>query len=183
MITAQRGFGDEYGTANLGLITGTEWDDGSGFIAYNYSKRDNLAGTDRDFVRRDHRHQGGSNFQSFNCSPATIQPGGSGPIYLSATSDTAVANNSDNAPCDPSVYSDIFGEEVRHNFMAKVNHEISDRLSLSLSGVYSDRAVTSNVARGTLTATVYRTADQANPYYVNPPGIDPDSPEAERQAI
>ena len=99
-VSAQAGFGDEYRTRNLGILWGTRWDAGSVMLAYAYSFRSALDGRARDFFNPDHRPDGGSSFLSFNCSPATIQPGGAGNIYTSPTSATSVPNTTDNAPCD-----------------------------------------------------------------------------------
>ncbi len=181
-VTGQLGFGDEYRTRNAGVIWGTSWDAGSIMLAYAYSFRSALASTDRDFFNPDHRPQGGSSFLSFNCSPATIQPGGSGPIYLSPTSGTNVPNTTDNAPCD-NRYADILPEEERNNFMARVEHEFTPDVKAGVDFVYSNRQNSSRAARGTLTATAFRTGAQANPFYVNPPGVTPGTTAGDRQTV
>lgn len=184
LVTGQKGFASGgYERENLGLLTGLEWDTGSALLAYNYSNRSNLAATKRDWIRADQRDKGGSNFQSFNCAPASLQPGGSGPIYLSHTDSVGVANNSSNAPCDLSVHGDLYPDETRHNVMVKLSQSLSERLSGSLTGVYSNREVVRNVSRGTLTATAFRDGDQANPFYMNPPEIDSSSTAATHQTI
>ncbi len=116
--------------------------------------------------------RGGSNFLSFNCSPASVQPGGAGNIYLSPTAATSVANTPDNAPCD-NRYSDILPQEIRNNVMAKIEHELTSDLKVGVDFVYSNRQNHARSARGTLTATAFRTGAQANPFYVNPPGVVP----------
>jgi iron complex outermembrane receptor protein len=171
MVTGQLGFGDEYRTYNAGLLWGERWNTGSVMLAYNFSNRSGLSYADRDFARPDHRLKGGTNFSSFSCSPATIQPGGSGPIYLSPTATSPVDDNSANAPCDNTIYNDYFPEETRHNLMVKLEKEVGANLDVGLDLVYSNRANTQRVPRGDVTATVFRTGPQANPFYVNPPGV------------
>jgi iron complex outermembrane receptor protein len=182
-VQAQAGFGDSYETYNAGALWGTRWDQGSVMLAYSYSYRSALAYADRDFLRPDHRDEGGTNFSSFNCSPATIQPGGAGGIFLSPTDSSPVANISANAPCDNTIYEDLLPREVRHNAMAKVEHEITPDLTVGVDFLYSNRENHARDSRGTLTATAFRTGDQANPFYVNPPGIVPGTPEGDRQTV
>ena len=181
--TGQSGFGDSYRTYNAALLWGTTWETGSVMVAYAFSQRSALAFAARDHLRPDHRPQGGTNFQSFNCSPATIQPGGSGPIFLTPTGTTSVANNAANAPCDNSVFGDVLPQEVRNNVMAKIKQDVGDRLTLGVDLVYSNRQNTQDTARGGFNATAFRTGAQANPFYVNPPGTVPGTTAGDRQTV
>jgi iron complex outermembrane receptor protein len=181
-VSGQLGFGDEYRTRNFGALWGTSWDTGSILLAYAYSYRSALFGRDRDFFNPDHRPDGGTSFLSFNCSPATIQPGGAGNIYLSPTSATSVPNTTDNAPCD-NRYADILPQEVRNNFMARVEQEIAPNIKAGVDFVYSNRQNESRSARGTLTATAFRTGAQANPFYTNPPGVTGGTTAGDRQTV
>ena len=183
MANAQAGFGDGYRTYNGGVLWGERWDSGSLLMAYNYSVRADVLQKDRDFLRPDQRARGGSNFQSFNCSPATIQPQGVSGIYLNATSTTPIVNSAANAPCDLSVYSSLLPEERRHNLFIRAERELTDNLTIGFDGVYSNRRNTAVSARGTSTVTVFRTGPQANPFYVNPPGILPGTTAGDRQTI
>lgn len=181
-VTGQAGFGNSYRTYNAGALWGTQRDGLSIMLAYAYSYRSALAATDRDFFAPDHRSRGGTNFLSFNCSPATIQPGGAGDIYLSPTSPTAVPNESANAACD-NRYADILPREVRNNFMAKLEYEVTPDLQAGVDFVYSNRRNHQRTARGTLTATAFRTGAQANPFYTNPPGVAGGTTAGDRQTI
>ena len=182
-VTFQRGFGQDYDTFNGAALWGTAWDDGSIMLAYAHSYRSALANDARDFLNPDKRPQGGTSFLSFNCSPATVQPGGAGNIYLNPTSDENVPNSTNNAVCDNSRYSDLLPEEVRDNFFGKLELTHIANLTLGVDFAYSDRRNHSRAARGTLTATAFRAGDQANPFYVNPPGVAPDTPAGDRQTI
>ena len=178
MVTGQAGFADSYNSESAGVLWGDVWDGGSIMLAYNYSHRSNLRTADRDFLNRDHRAQGGTNFGNFNCSPATIQPNGTGNIYLSAASATNVANNAANSPCQKTLVGDAIPEETRQNAMLKVSRDINERLRLGLDAVYSVVENRTNTARGNAAGvTVWSapggavTAAQVNPFYVNPPGV------------
>jgi iron complex outermembrane receptor protein len=173
MGTAQAGFGANYRTFAAGLLGGKSWDSGyvtlglgfsrSGAVPYDYNNR--------PYLQPNHIDEGGTNFQSFNCSPATIQPNGAGNIYLSPTSSQNIANTPANAPCDNQPFGDRIGRERRYNAMIKLSQDITDKLTLSADFVYSDRDTLTNNARGGIQATVFRTGAQANPFYVNPPGV------------
>ncbi|MDO6414335.1 TonB-dependent receptor [Sphingomonas sp. BIUV-7] len=183
MATGQLGFGDGYRTYNAGLLWGTKWDTGSVMLAYNYSRRSALAFSDRDYLNRDHTAQGGTNFGSFFCSPAAIQPQGVSTIYLSPTSTTSIANTAANSPCQKVSTGDIFPREIRNNAMLKIRQGVGENLTVSLDAVYSRVTNKQNVPRGTLTATVFRTGAQANPFYVNPPGVLAGTAAGDRQQV
>ena len=172
--TGQIGFSDGgYRTYNGGAIVGTRWETGGFWVAANYSKLSSLATEvgGRDFLQPNHIGEGGTNFQSFNCSPATIQPAGSTGIYLTPTSTSTVANTTANAPCDTSIYTDLVPRETRKTAMARIDQEVTDRLTVSADFLYSHRITRTNVARGGIQATVFATGAQANPFYINPPGV------------
>jgi iron complex outermembrane receptor protein len=181
MVTGQAGFGDDYRTYNAGVLWGTTWDRGSVMLAYNFSNRSALAFSDR--INRDYRSRGGTNFGTFFCAPATIQPQGVSGIYPSPTATAPVANNSANAPCQIVPEGDIFPEETRHNAMFKVRYEVTPDLTVGLDVVYSNLRNRQATSRGTLTATVFRTGAQANPFYVNPPGVVPGTTAGDRQQV
>jgi iron complex outermembrane receptor protein len=166
----QLGFGDHYKTYNGSLLAGKTWDTGSLLFAYSYSRRSSLSAANRDFTNFDHRAQGGSNFATFACQPATIQPTGSTTIYANPYTGAGVANAQANAFCDYSDNSDIIPREVRNNGLIRITQEVGDKLTLSADAVYSNRVNRQNVTRGSVQATVFSTGAQANPFYVGVPG-------------
>ena len=170
LVTGQAGFGDEYHTDDVGALWGTHWDTSSLMLAYNYSKRSGLAYADRSYLDRNHTAQGGSNFDTFFCSPASIQPAGSKVIFQSATAATGLVNSAATSPCQNVLAGDILPEETRQNAMLKYNREFGDKLEVGLDVVYSHVTNITPTAVGTLTATVFGTGPQANPFYVNVPG-------------
>jgi iron complex outermembrane recepter protein len=184
LATGQTGFGANYRTYAGGLLAGTTWDRGSAYIAGGYT-RTNAVPYDYDnrpFLYPDQRSRGGTNFLSFNCSPATIQPQGLN-VFLSPTAATSVTNTSANAPCENQAYGDRIGRETRMNGMVRIDQEVGERLRLTGDVIYSDRETLTNNARGGIQATVFRTGPQANPFYVNPPGVLPGTTAGDRQTI
>jgi iron complex outermembrane receptor protein len=182
-VTGQAGFGDGYRTYNAGALWGTRWDGGWAMLAYNYSRRSALQFADRDFLNRDHRPQGGTNFGSFFCSPASIQPSGVSGIYVSPTATAPIANTAANSPCQLTALGDIFPREERHNAMVKFQQDITDKLTVGLDVVYSRVTNRQQTSRGTITSTVSRTGAQANPFYVNPPGVLPGTTAGDKQTV
>jgi len=168
--TAQTGWGADYKTSDAGALWGTKWDQGSLMLAFNYSDRSSLAYSARDYLDRDHAGEGGTNFNTFFCSPASIQPAGSKLIYPSPTAAAGIANTAANSPCQNVSTGDIVPHEIRDNAMLKIRQNINSDLDVGLDVVYSHVTNTSQTPRGTLTTTVYQNGPQANPFYVNPPG-------------
>src|SRR5690606_6866613 len=76
--TGQLGLGADYRTYAAGLLAGDVWDTGAAFIAGGFTRTNAIPYNydNRPYLYPDHRDEGGSNFLSFNCSPATIQPRG-----------------------------------------------------------------------------------------------------------
>lgn len=169
--TAQTGWGADYKTSDAGALWGTKWDQGSLMLAFNYSDRSSLAYSARDYLDRDHTSQGGTNFSTFFCSPASIQPAGTKLIYPSPTAALGIANTAANSPCQNVSTGDIVPHEIRDNAMLKIRQNINSDLDVGLDIVYSHVTNTSQTPRGTLTTTVYQSGPQANPFYVNPPGV------------
>ena len=154
-----------------GLLIGKTGENVSAVIGGTYIFQDNLRNVDRSFTYPNHLAQGGSNFLNFFCAPASIQPGGSSQIYLSPTATTSVANSAVNGACTNWDSTDLLGKEIRENVMGKFTFTPSAKLELGLDLLYSRRRGTSLTGAGTVQATVFQTGAQANPFYVNPPGV------------
>jgi iron complex outermembrane receptor protein len=171
--TTQFGTGSNFGTVYAGLLGGTSWHGGSVMAALGYSRSGALRYdyASRPYLAPNKTPYGGTNFQTFNCSPASIQPGGSAGVFVSPTAGNPVANTTANSPCDGQQYGDIYGSETRYNIMVRTQQDIGDKITLSGDFVYSNRRTFTPQPRGTIQATVFRTGAQANPFYVNPPGI------------
>jgi len=169
-LAYQSGFADAYETMQAGILTGKSWGDGSVLFAGTYSAKGAIHNSSRlDLANHDYTAQGGTNFNTFNCFPATIQPNGTGNIYLSATATSSVANTAANSPCYRTD-GDFLAPEKRLSMMVKGVQEIG-RVTVSLDLLYATRSTDTSSALGTSTVTVYGAGPQANPFYVNPPGV------------
>jgi len=173
MLTAQAGTGDNFGTLSAGLLGGTSWQGGSVLAAFGYSHTGALRYdyASRPYLAPNKTPYGGTNFLSFNCSPAAIQPAGLSTIYASPTAASPIANTTANSPCDSQQYGSVYGKETRYNMMFRAQQDIGDDITISGDFIYSSRQTFTPQARGTIQATVFRTGNQANPFYVNPPGV------------
>jgi iron complex outermembrane receptor protein len=182
-VTGQTGFGDSYRTYAGGALWGTKWDTGSVMVAYGYSKRSALEFADRDYLNRDHRAQGGTNFGTFFCGPASVQPGGAGNIYLGPGYTTSLANTAANSPCQLNAEGEVIPKDQRNTVFARLHQKINDKLSIGVDLSLARLETTQATSRGTLTATVFRTGAQANPFYVNPTGIVGGTTAGDRQTV
>jgi len=173
MATAQMGTGDDFGTVSAGLLGGTTWQGGSVLAALGYSHSGALRFdyATRPYLAPNKTPYGGTNFLSFNCSPAAIQPAGFSTIFASPTAATPIANSTANSPCNSQQYGDVYGKETRYNMMFRAQQDIGDDITISGDFIYSSRQTFTPQARGGIQATVFRTGAQANPFYVNPPGV------------
>jgi iron complex outermembrane receptor protein len=168
--TAQKGFGDNYGTFNAGAIGGKTWDSGSFLMSYNFSDRDNLAAADRDFARANQTARGGRNFQTTvnRCSPASIGLSAAqyNALFVPTTAVTAAqtlytgytsSSTAAAGDCDPSKYWDLIPSEKRHSFFASLQQDVGDKVTLTTDLIYSNRKNVQHVTRGSASGTIYGT--------------------------
>src|SRR5882757_985786 len=171
---AQGGYGDSYRTYSGGFLGGKTWEGGSALLSYSYSYLGNLSQGDRPYTLANHLAAGGSNFGSFACAPATIQPRNTTSIYAFPYTSAPTSNAQFNAPCDSSRYSDLLPQEKRNSVMLKLAHDITDNLTAGADILYSSRTNVLNIPMGTVTATVYgpgsANVSQINPFFVAPVG-------------
>jgi iron complex outermembrane receptor protein len=175
-INGQAGFADGYNSENGGFIGGKTWEGGSALLAYSHSSRSALSQADRPFTFTNHLEAGGSNFGSFACSPATIQPRGTTSIYTYPYSGAPLSNAQRNAPCDSSRFNDLLPNDKRDSVMLKFEHELTDRLTAGVDVVYSSSKDIARIPRGSVTATVFgpgsANANQINPFFQAPTGVN-----------
>jgi iron complex outermembrane receptor protein len=168
-LSAQGGGGDNYSRLSAGVLWGANWANGNAMMAYQHSYLSDIPNASR-FTTQNYTAIGGGNFNTFNCNPATIQPNGTGNIYLSPTSATSVSSATSNSPCY-TPQGNYQPKATRDNAIAKLTEHFGDHFTLSATMLYSTyESVTSSPA-GTLTATAFGAGPQANPFYVNPPGV------------
>jgi iron complex outermembrane recepter protein len=170
-VSVQKGFADNYGTLNAGLLGGTSWDGGSLLFSYNFSDRDNLAASDRSYARADQRARGGRNFLTNRCGPASITVAGS-TYYTPYAAAGAVAGN-----CDPALYADLLPSEQRHNVFVTARQQVGERLTVTGDFIYSQRTNVTTIPRGNASATMFgpgaANAAQVNPFFRLPTGVAP----------
>lgn len=183
-VNGKVSFGDSYDARDASMITGAEWGSGNGYIAASYMHQSEVSNANRGFMSRgDYRDMGGTNQQTYFCSPATIRTadGGSGNVFLSPDAVTPIAANQANAPCNNMIYGAAIPSQMRANLMARVNQDVTDRLSLRGTLVYNYLEGERQAAPGSLNnATAFGPDsgrdDQTNPFYRAPAG-DPDAPQ------
>ena len=170
LLNGSTGFGDGYSRYNADVLWGTDWQGGGTLFSYSYSYQSELKTSARPWAHGDYTAIGGTNFKTFACSPATVQPENSDNIYLSPQSSMSVANMAANSTCDNAIYGDLLPREIRQSVVAKFRQSLGSKLTTSLDFVFGNRTDQSVVSRGNVTATVYGAGSQANPFFVAPPG-------------
>jgi iron complex outermembrane recepter protein len=184
-LNSSYGNADSYDTWDLNGIWGTDWETGGVYAAASYSHGSQLFVRDREWASRgDYRPFGGTNSNSLNCDPSSIQVTGvsSGTVpagnvvFLSPSATSPVSNNaSASGVCNTSLYNSFIPSQYRTNALLRVENEFSDKLKLSGSLVYNRNQTHSDSGPGTLTnARAYGTgagvAGQQNPFFVAPAG-------------
>jgi iron complex outermembrane receptor protein len=182
-VTAQETFEDGTSDNKENILIGHSWDNGNFILAAEYATDGLLKNTSRPWTsplaQTARAAAAGitgpntTNFGNFNCEPATIQPSGSSGIYLSATSTSTKANTAANSPCGDAAWAAgaLLPEENRKSAMMKVTQEFGSRITVTADMLVSSRQNYAPTSRGTLTATAFGTGAQANPFYINPPGV------------
>ena len=181
LFNAQAGFMDGQQSTQGSFLVGTSGEKTSVLFAYQYSHKGQLLANRRAFTNPDQRARaaaegitgtGNSNFNTFNCDPATIRPNAAGTVYyLNAQGTASIANNQNNAFCNTWDSDVLIEKEVRHALMSKGIHELTPDITLTAEVVYATLARDSLGSSGVLTATAFPTGSQANPFYTNPPGV------------
>jgi iron complex outermembrane receptor protein len=168
-IDAVGGGGKGYDRMSASVLWGANWADGNAMIAYQHSYLSDIPNAAR-FKDQNYTSLGFGNFDTFNCTPATVQPNGTGNIYLSPTSATSVGSGTANSPCytPQGVYQP---KNIRDNALAKMTQHFGPNFTLSATMLYATNNSVSFGAAGTLTATAFGAGAQANPFYINPPGV------------
>lgn len=160
----------------FGQLLGTAWSGGHALIAYEYSLRERLRASQRDFTRSaDLRPFGGSDWRSFFSNPGTIlgfsASGALVPVY-------AVPRGQDGqglAPGDfvPGANLENFREQVdtlprqeRHSVYATAEQELGTGIRVFAEGRYGRRDFVYDGPASTAVMQVLPT----NPYFVSPAG-------------
>ena len=187
----QYGWADHYRSKSGSLIWGKTWGTGGVYVAGAWTEQSTLLNRYRSFSSLgDYRGVGGSNNNSFQCSPATIQVTGvsSGTVpsgvFLSPGATGTVANTQANAPCNTSIYNTLVPGQGRGNVMMKVVNDFSDKLTVTYMLNYNRQKTHSPNGPGNLTnAAAFGPnsgkGGQINPFFIAPAG----APNATQQSI
>ena len=168
LLQGEGGGANDYVKYNLSALAGKTWEGGGALMAIQHSYISDIPFPTR-VSTQNFIPFGGTNQRSFNCSPATIQPAGNANIFPSATATATIVNAQANAPCDL-ISGDYLPKETRDNLFAKFTQSFG-RFTVSATGLIANRKDVTYSSAGTLTATAFGTGAQANPFYINPPGV------------
>lgn len=167
-ISGRYGFADNYQQYDLNLTAGRVWEGGGAYLSYAHVEHDPIFGRDRDYVRDVEASRG-------SCVPGTVTVtrGGVATTYALPGRTPGTA-----AQCDTTDNLSIYPSEVRNSVFGRVNQDVSDALSLDVTGFYTERKTTSyfdlRALGSTSTFGQSGTITSANPYYV-PIAPDPGS--------
>jgi iron complex outermembrane receptor protein len=155
-----------------GLLMGTSSDHSSLIFAWQYAVSGAVRNTSQPWTFPNHTAQGGTNFLNDNCDPATIQPNGSGSsYYVNAQGTATISSAQPSAICSSWQYGDLAPKEIRDNFMLKGSLDLGPNFTVAADLAYATLRDTATTSRGTVTATAFGSGPQANPFYINPPGV------------
>lgn len=170
------GVADSWNSGDLSGIWGQSWNNGAVYVAGQYSYQSSLANSARDFLNRgNYSAQGGWNFDTVNCSPASIStPNSGGNIYLSPSATSAVSATAAQV-CNGTLNGDVLPSSERINGMVRITQNVNDRLTLTGTANYSHLISIGNAAEGSVTGiTVYGAGSgmggQINPFFRAPVG-------------
>lgn len=148
-------------------LFGRKWDSGGFVIAYENYYRSNLASADRDFASQDLRRIGGADQRSTFTTPGNINVGGVR-YPLPNTNGTNLIP-SQLRPGEPNrfdagLWGDLLPQQDRHSVYLSAHQDLSDRLTLTYEGFYSNRSFSERVQPPSSTLVVPR----SNPFFVHP---------------
>jgi len=175
-VNGKVGVANAWNSADLNAIAGTSWNNGSMYVAGQYSYQSALANSSRAFLSRGDYRPLGQNFESFNCSPATIRTPASGTnVYQSPSATTTVPNTSAFASCNNTLNGDALPSAERIAGMVRVVQNVNDRLTLTATADYGHLQGTRNLQEGLVTGvTAYGPGSgfggQINPFFQAPAG-------------
>ena len=164
-------------------IIGKAWDGGSVMASYDYQYEGMISDISRPqtnpLIQPLRAAAAGittttgasTNWGNFYCNPASIQPNGSGNIYINAQSTTNVANKQANADCSQWPYASLVPKEKTQHAMIRFHEAVTSNLDFTADILGVQQQTQQQVSRGTIQATAFGTGPQANPFYTNPPGI------------
>ena len=175
-VNGQVGVASGWNSGEADAIWGEAWNTGSMYVAGQYSYQSALANSSRSFMSQSDYRPIGQNFDSFNCSPATIRTTASGTnVYQSPSATTTVPGTSAFAACNNIQNGDALPSAERMAGMVRIVQNVGDRLTLTGTIDYGHLQGTRNLQEGLVTGvTAYGTGSgmggQINPFFQAPAG-------------
>jgi iron complex outermembrane receptor protein len=171
--TGQYSLANGYHSENGGLLWGDHFGNTSVMASLNYEQRSALGYSERPFsADGNYTSRGGANFDSFNCSPASVEVKGGFYLYPYTNGPAKVA------PCTTNGQLGLLPQEARTSAMIKLAHVVNDSFSFTGDLVYSNEYYRLAEPRGNVSATAYGPGSsppggpgQINPYFQGPPGV------------
>lgn len=162
----------DFSEYQLGQLAGKRWQGGSATLAYQYSQRGNLSGSQRSYATDDLRPYGGPDYRSLFTTPGTIIAANGAIFGIPAGQDGRNLTAAQLIPGrisrrDVRKETDLLPAQRTHALYAAVDQDVSDGLSLYGRALYGRRAFTFN--RALLTEAAVR-VPVTNPFYVDPIG-------------
>jgi iron complex outermembrane receptor protein len=176
------GFADNYNTFDFSQIWGHQWDTGGVFVVYEYKSSSKLLNSMRSFsANQDLRSKGGTNYDSFNCNPATISASSTGAVYAypyTAANNLGLSTVADNATCNNAGNEAIIPSLTQNTGWVSFNQQITSWLSAQVDFDYSSRSNMLLQPQSSVTVTAFgptgtsglNGTNSRNPFYVTPPG-------------
>ncbi|PKP94491.1 MAG: TonB-dependent receptor [Alphaproteobacteria bacterium HGW-Alphaproteobacteria-16] len=156
----------DYFESQAALLVGKKWDGGWIMAAGEYSKNNDLLGSELDFYTSDNRSRGGRDLRGTNCAPGTLVVGGVN--YAIPTGGVTSANVGNlvagtRNQCEFLDIAQVIPDQERWSGVAAVSQEITDGIRIFADGFYSRRS-------GTLlfNPTANATVPSTNPFFVSP---------------
>lgn len=156
----------DYYESQAALLVGHKWDGGWIMAAGEYTKNNNLFGSELDFYTSDNRARGGRDLRGTNCAPGTLVAGG---VNYAIPQGGVTAGNVGSLvagtrnQCEFNDIAQVIPEQERWSGVAAASHEITDGIRIFADGFYSRRSG-ALLFNPTVNATVPRT----NPFFVSP---------------
>ncbi len=116
-------------TLNSSILWGARWNDASLMLAAAYSYRSMLASDSATISIPTTSPGAATNFNTYNCEPAVLQPTGQNNLFLSVNATSSVPNSAANAPCNLNAYTALAPSEMRVNGMMKFQKRKSPKTS------------------------------------------------------
>jgi iron complex outermembrane recepter protein len=153
-VSGKYGVADGYHTFDSNLTIGKDWGSGSLSASYAYAWHDDIQGRERGYVTQDNRGTGGTDRRATTCAQANITVAG---VSYALPGRVAGTQNR----CDTTDYADVYPRERRHTVFVTLDQEISDDLTVNVTGYYSIR----NTNMKTAALSTNSTITSANPYF------------------